>query len=231
MLEDYLNFDHGLELYPGNTEGIRGNENGILYFAEYLILHQMVYGGLQLKEYWSAIDIISSLQVEPGLYDRGVRDKYRENPKRTISQDNLHGISSIARSFSEDIANYGLKHFFVFNNNQKGFALPMNPGNYSIWLAHAGKFFALQLLFLPFFLINYIISMSKPRENTSSKILYLVKLYPLTNEKIYGTIYKNYLKRLEKQYGAKYFEELFKIYFKDENHPINVLARQLYAIN
>ena len=231
MIEKYLNYDHGLELVEGNTESHRGNENGILYLAEYFILKQLSGQNLDARDKEIFELIMDGLEVEKGLYDRGASDKLRESPKRSISHDNISAIASISKmlgtSHASEIASYGLKHFGIYNNNKKGFSLPMNPGNYSIWLALANKSTILQILFLPFFLINFIITMSKEKQNTSSKLLYLVELFPLKEIQPYGLLYSLYLARLKKQYGEKYLQEIFSIYFKDENHPNNVLARSL----
>lgn len=233
MISQYLNYDHGLELAKGNTEGRRGNENGILFYAEYLILKEMFGEKLTDNDKYIFWRIMGGLEVKAGLYDRGKSDKDVENPKRSISHDNISAIASVSNLLktphAKDIAEYGLTHFFVYNNNQKGFRLPMNPANYSAWLALANIFVILELLFLPFFLINYMISMSKEKQNTSSKLLYLVELYPLRNSKKFWwrLLYKNYISRLKKQYGEKYLREIFSIYFKNYDHPINVLARSL----
>lgn len=231
MIKKYLNLDHGLELHEGNTSSHRGNENGILYLAEYFILKQLSGQSLNEKDKEIFEFIMDGLEVEKGLYDRGASDKLRESPKRSISHDNLSAISAISKmlgtSHASEIASYGLKHFGIYNNNQKGFSLPMNPANYSIWLALANKSAILQILFLPFFLINFIISLSKEKQNTSSKLLYLVELFPLREIQPYGFLYSIYVARMKKQYGEKYLKELFGIYFKDENHPNNVLARSL----
>ena len=231
LYKEYLNLDHGIELFPNINFNHRGNENGILFFCEYLILKQISGQSLTSRDKETFISIIRGIEVVSGLYDRGASDKIRENPKRSQSHDNLSAIASISKmlgtSHASEIASYGLKNFGIYNNNQKGFSLPMNPANYSIWLALANKSAFLQILFLPFFLINFIISMSKKKENTSSKLLYLVELFPLKEIQPYGLLYSLYLARLKNQYGEKYLKEIFGIYFKDENHPNNVLARSL----
>lgn len=231
MIENYLNYDHGLELYEGNTSSHRGNENGVLFLAEYFILKQLSGQNLDENDKQIFVSIVNGLEVEKGLYDRGNSDKLRESPKRAISHDNISSIASMSKMFgtshASEIASYGLKHFGIYNNNQKGFSLPMNPSNYSIWLALANKSALLQIIFLSFFLINFIISMSKEKQNTSSKLLYLVELFPLKEIQPYGILYRFYLARLKKQYSDKYLKEIFSIYFLDENHPNNVLARSL----
>jgi hypothetical protein len=234
MIEEYLNYDHGLELTKGNTSGHRGNENGILFLAEYFVLKQISGENLTEEDKQIFTTIMSGLQVKAGLYDRGKSDKDRENPKRTISHDNISAISSCSVMFNtnhaKDIAVYGLKHFFVYNNNLNGFRLPMNPANYSIWLANGKICSLLEIIFLPFFLINFIITMSKAKETTSSKLLYLVELFPHREGKIHWKLsYKLYTVLLKRQYGENYLQELFSTYFKDTEHPNNILARKIYG--
>lgn len=233
MLEEYLNLDHGLELTKGNTNGRRGNENGILYFAVFCTLQRIKYGYVPQDYALEFKKIMKGLEVESGLYDRGKSDKLVENPKRTISHDNISGIAALSvyydTTHAREIANYGLEHFFVYNNNQKGFRAPMNPGNYSVWLALGDRLKILQYLFLPFFIINMILTLLKPKGETSSKILYLVELTALVTkcpESVGWRFLSDRLhSRLRKQYGACYLQEIMAIYYKDVDHPINVFIK------
>lgn len=233
----YLNYVHGLELEPDINLGDRNNENGILFLVEYIFLSQdNVY-----RLAYDFSNIVDKLEVSEGLYDRGSLDNQKQEqtgiPKRTISHDNISAIAAGSRflrdvtntkmiSYHEEIANYGVKHFFSYNNREKGFRLPMNPGNYSIWLALANKFLLLQILFLPFYLINFNLTNKKPEQDTSGKLLNFVELYPLRRHWFWGRMYKRYLKQMKDLYGDRPLEKLTEIYFRDANHPVRLAAKE-----
>lgn len=238
LLEPYLNYNHGLELVRDLTDTPRGNENGILFLVEYFILLDMLD---QLTSEHANIfkQIVNDLEVEEGLYDRGKLDRYGEQPVRSISHDNISAISAGSYLFgtehAKQIADYGLKHFFVYDNNGQEY-LPMNPGNYTPWLylgqaGSIGLMFiikkVLEFIFLPFFLINFTITMLKPKRDTSSKLLYLVELYAMQKtSKFYKFLFDIYMKKIKKQYVG--LHNILLVYFhQDIYNPINVKAREL----
>lgn len=229
LLEPYLNYNHGLELVKGLTDTERGNENGILFLVEYFILLDML-GQLTSEHANIFKQIVNDLEIEDGIYDRGKLDRYGEQPVRSISHDNISAISAGSYLFGTEharqIADYGLKHFFVYDNNGQEY-LPMNPGNYTPWLYLGERSKLLQLVFLPFFLINFTITMLKPKQDTSSKLLYLVELYAMQKtSKFYKFLFNIYMKRIKKQYDG--LHNILLIYFhQDINNPINVKAREL----
>jgi hypothetical protein len=100
----------------------------------------------------------------------------------------------------------------------------MNPGNYSIWLALGKTSVLSQIFFLPFYLANFFISINKPKEATSGKLLNFVELYPLRKHFFWGKMYRLFRNKMIQMYGAKPMVELTKIYFKDENHPVRLAA-------
>lgn len=224
-IDRYFNRVHGLELEPDVNTGDRKNENGILFLVEYIILEKQSSNNKNLTMF---IDVMNNIQVEPGLYDRGGLDR-RNPPKRTISHDNISAIAAgsklLGTKHAKDIADYGVRHAFSYNNNQKGFRFPMNPGNIPIWCALADSYLLLQILFMPIYLINTIICLLKDKQETSGRLLTFIELYPLRNEPFYGTLYKLVMDSFNETYGESPLQHITEIYFRDENHPVRVAAR------
>jgi hypothetical protein len=229
-LEKYYNPVHGLELEPDVNTGNRQNENGILFLVEYLLMTNPISPSDEDK----FKQVVKNIEVEPGLYDRGQLDNdiaaISGVEKRTISHDNISAISAgsyyLGTHHASDIAIYGLRHCFSYNNHKKGFRAPMNPGNWSIWLALGKTAPLLQLLFFPFYLVNFLITTNKAKEHTSGKLLYFVELFPLRNHRLWSILYRMLIHRLKLMYGSNPLKELTKIYFKDEQHPVRLVAEE-----
>jgi hypothetical protein len=227
-IEKYYNPVHGLELLPDINTGNRQNENGILFLVEYLLMTNPITPEDEDK----FKEVVKNIEIEPGLYDRGSLDTQIAAAsgihKRTISHDNISAIAAgsyyLGTHHASDIAIYGLKNCFSYNNLKKGLRAPMNPGNWSIWLALGKVAPLLQVLFFPFYLINFLITTNKAKEQTSGKLLYFVELYPLRKHVAWGMMYKMLIYKLKKMYGDKPLVELTKIYFKDEQHPVRLVS-------
>jgi len=230
LLAPYYNPTHGLELELGQNQGYRRNENGVVFLAIALFLADLAKQPLNLLEWGEEIDrLLTSMEVKKGLFNRGATEPLTN--RRSISHDNLSAISALSYYYktnhAKDVAKYGLNHFFIYNNNDE-LRLPMNPGNYSPWLALGGYNYFLQLLFLPIFIINLIITMSKPKEDTSGKQLAFIELYPLRNKFIWKTIYAIYLKWMVKKYQTNTpFLSLCSIYYRDISHPTRTIAEKV----
>ena len=236
MIESYYNPTHGLELTPNINKGYRGNENGIVYFASYLMMKDILDQGNNnhydfFKQLESNCTEIRNGFPVYGLYNRGqFESDFPKGVKRSISHDNISAFSAISAltdgfnpdSAAKRIYNYGLKHAFAYNNTYDIISLPMNPGNYSAW-AYNGGSKILWYFFLPFIVINMLISLNKPRENTSSKIIYFIELYPNRNKFIWKKLWSFYKAKMEKQYGKKWLKALMGIYFLP-NHPNNLIS-------
>jgi len=228
-LDRYYNPVHGLELEPDINTANRNNENGILFLVEYLLMKNPIEPSDEDK----FKKVVKNIQLEPGLYDRGQLDSVTAAitgvEKRTISHDNISAIAAgsyyLGTHHAADIAVYGLRHCFSYNNLRKGFRAPMNPGNWSIWLALGKVAPILQVLFFPLYLINFIITTNKAKEHTSGKLLYFVELFPLRKHTVWGALYRMLIHRLRLMYGEHPLEELTKIYFKDEQHPVRIVAK------
>lgn len=226
---------HGLELKPNvNTPSARiTTENGILYFTEFLMLLD-IREDLQTLDRARFYNLCRALQVTPGLYDRGAGESnfIPYDQRRSISQDNIVAVASGSvicdYDFQNEIAYYGLEHGFMFNNIAPRLVLPMNPGNYSPWLAMAGKKF-LPVVFFIFYLINILITSFKNKQNTSSKKLYIIELYALVikqNNRLFKFVSKLFFSRLVSQYGEDFIHQIYKIYYP-EDHPLVFFSKNI----
>lgn len=233
----YINFFHGFELEPDiNDPSKRGNENGILFLVVYLHLRHIT-GTFSALERHDFDKICKALQVEPGLFDRGAGESVDipYDKRRHTSHDNISAISSYSKllndngipsPYAKDIAKYGLKHFFSYNNVKPRFIPPVNPSNWSIWLYNGG-YKLTSMVFLPFYFINLFITCLKEPGNTSSKQLYFTELYPVKDKFIWKYLWSYYRNKMIKMYGEYWLSQIFNIYYRYENHPIRFLASDL----
>lgn len=238
----------GFELDPDKNIGpAQTSENGILFHSIFLMLLDILQ--LSYTETSFADDMffsdVSRLETDvPGVFDRGAGDSdlipYQNRNEN--SQDNYLAICcGLAYSrhnyreliIRESIANHGLKHLFIYNNVKPRISLPMNPGNWSVFLAAAEEHNFLTWLFLPFFIINFFITnfivsgwesfRGKP-QSTSNKQLYLMVLYTLRKKPQFKFLYNIFVRRMRKLFGENFVEELFKIYYNNPNHPNRLYA-------
>lgn len=229
----WYNKTHGLELQPYKNTGYRQTtENGILYLAELVMLYDML-GILEPNDLLVFSNTVKNIQVpdKEGLFCRG-QDEWLESYKtrRSISHDNITAISCGSKilgikSYPEDIVKRGFLSLGTYNNIFPRLRPPMNPGNFSPWAALA-DYNILAYLFLPFFILGYLVMLTKPNNNTSGKKLYLLKLYALRDKFIFSLIYKHFTYIMKKRYGKNFISEIYKIYYPIE-HPLNYYANLL----
>ena len=230
----------GFELEPDRNVGPpQTSENGILFHATFLKILEMRGTPSDFAEN-SFLEDVSNLETRtPGVFDRGVGDSDYVDYKirNENSQDNYIGILSpllnlpvrlISMHARWNIANHGIKNFFIYNNVKPRVSLPMNPGNWSVFLAFSQEYPKLEKLFMPFFWINYFLTnhvmsrwetlRGKP-QSSSNKILYLLILHSLQANPNFKWLYNNYVRRMTKVFGENFVEELMKIYYNNPNHP------------
>jgi hypothetical protein len=223
ILMEYLSATYGL---TGESDPV--SENGQLFLAEYLLLLNKLTPEAEIAGFKSCMNYqLNVSMVEEGLYNR--------NPfltEETMSHDNLIGIMSYSYVYNTQhkfkIWSYLLKHFGTYDNTKGKEAgipkyLPFNPGNYFTWGLCANS--NIYLLFLPFFLINLIISCNSAATNTSGKILDWVALYPHRNHWLVKYIFDYYEIKMIDEYGTNYLTALMEIYHGGNSHdfPINKL--------
>jgi len=151
----WINDFHGLELDPGFKEGARGNENGILFLAEYYLLKYLL-GELQNTDIVRFKLIVENITTRDkdgnkikGLYDRGAGESMTIPPedRRTISHDNLTAISLFSQlvglEYSTHIADMLISSQGRFDNvhpdKMKWHNFMMHPRDWFAWLNASEK--------------------------------------------------------------------------------------------
>lgn len=212
------------------------SENGQVFLVDYiLLLHK--YNNLAVYSDHYYLKTVFSEQLERSY--TGVCGLYHRNPelidRRIMSHDNLSAIMSGSYYFGTNyrfvIWKYLLTHFGTYDNSQgktKQFTkyLPFNPSNFFVWGLYAESILA--YLFLPFFLINFVITLFKKPEDTSGKILLFIELYPLhKRNSVIALLYNIYNKRMKSQYGDNFDQKIREIYHLREgvDFPITKIFR------
>ena len=75
----------------------------------------------------------------------------------------------------------------------------------------------LRWVFLPLYLINLLICLSKPVGDTSSKIIYWLELSTMSNNLVNRWLKSMFEKKMKRMYGEDYLHRLYSIYFPSEN--------------
>lgn len=217
---DYLTTKYGL-----TTDLDPTSENGQLFLTQLIILSQK-------SLYLPVINAVMNKQLQDSKVEEGLYNRNPELTTRTMSHDNLSGIFTY--SFLDktkerfEIWNYLLKHLGVYDNTkgkstQLSRFLPLGPSNFFIWGLCAES--NIYLLFLPFYILSLIIACSKPKEDTSGKILIWVELFPHKEHWLIKHLYNYYEKKMLPQYGVYYIKNLLAIYHggSSREFPINKL--------
>lgn len=257
----------------GNTRDFRRQttENGIVYIATTSAVEDLLLSfDFKRNEYQDAYVIysikddpfftyrklaitctIQKLQVKRyhGLFNRGENEDQTDDEPRTISHDNISGIASWSFSnksyFHIDIFKYGIRHFWIFNNDIKRkktkFRLPMNPSNWFIWSFYCLNDKRLNILenilcwltvitTYPIWAISLLIAMNKPYSETSGKILIFTELQPLWYNSFIAWHYKIFKNKMIQMYGETWLNTILKIYFptkEQETFPSVILSENL----
>lgn len=214
------------EIYGLVTKNDKETENGGLFLAEYLTLKDMLNEPIPTDIemlFWSKMD---KSYVSEGLYKRS-----ETHTERTVSNDEITGMivsshllytphgNSIARYLSDNFGNYP-----ATGTNKR-----YNPADFFAWFKLSNRSL-LANLFAPFYLINLLITSNREKQNTSSKLMYLIELHCLKDVSFIGKyMHKYFTWRMKKMYGDRYIKELFSIYFhsEDSDHPLIELSSKL----
>lgn len=214
------------DIYGLITNNDPTTENGQLFLVEYIFL--CVIHNIDVADLKETMDSqLLNSKVEKGLYHR--------NPlltTRSLSHDNMTSIMAYSKMFNtqhrKEIWCYLLKHLGTYDNtkgrsDQFSKYLPFNPGNFFVWGLSADSLLA--YLFLPFYIINLLITCSKPKGDTSGKILTWVELFPLQSNLVCKLLGKYFDYKMKKQYGDNYVAQLLTIYHGGnlKEFPINKL--------
>lgn len=215
-------FREGFGLITSNDPD---TENCSLFYAEYLTLKQEV---TEEDRQFFCNNMLLKLN-ERGLYNRRSIETI---PVRSVSKDEILGFLVASKILNTNhgkvIWKHLITHFGAYNNTGRLLDyLPFNPGNYYPWGQIMGSF--LSYLFLPMFIVNLFITCNKGPQNTSSKILNWLEFKNMPETFINKQLCKYFEKKMKAQYGEKYLDGLFNIYFNMESRvefPLFTLRAQ-----
>lgn len=254
-LNKWISDYHGMELTPIAEVGERHNENGVLFFAEYLIL-KFIKGQLvnsDIARFQTIVENITAYSSPSsrvkGLYDRGAGESLWDNKSsiRKISHDNITAISAISRLFEseglayhKDIAIHGVKWqmrydnrypkspewIFKKYNDQYDTSFQYHPRDWFFWLH---SYYKIAWLFFPFFFIANVVTCLTPKEETSGKWLMFVRLETGSRWSRLMMVNKKICYWiLRKKYGDDFIDKMAQIYFWQRgNSPIRKLTKGL----
>lgn len=233
-----------MSLHPGPWPH-RDNENGVLFYLEYIILKEM--NGLPIEEdvaaFKSILEMIRTYDESNariiGLFDRGPEESKNPNREdiRLISHDNMTAISAFDYLYSEGkeaeaIANWGIpgiRYDNAFPKKQRWKAVQW-PTDIMFW-GWCSKKLGLRVLtapMMPFFLLRSFITCLSHANNTSGKLLNFVRLYAIKDANILGKLcWKGYCALMRRQYGSNWVSALMTIYFQNPEHPNRSLSAEL----
>lgn len=204
------------------TSHDKGTENSGTFFMYYLILKQMNKLPLTTFDMDIFLQKMQRSKVAPGLFLRT-----ENHPQKTVSHDEITSMivtsSILQTNHGVQVAEY-LKHS---NGNYPatGVSKRYNPSNYFAWYNISGVngFTTIPGII---YTISLIITCNTPKQETSSKLLYLAELYTLRNK--FPRLWKYYTKKMKEQYGEFWVKELFAIYFHTEtaDYPLIELSRK-----
>jgi hypothetical protein len=201
------------------TSTDKTSENGGLFFAHYLVLKDILRIKLDPFDYYIFKNKTNLSRIEKGLFLRSAMHR-----QRIVSQDEISGMCIsdfiLGTELRIDIWNY---LFFNFGNyNATGENKFYNLGSYYSWSVLANS--KVSLLLFPIYFINFLISINKPKQNTSSKLIYFSELYCMKELSYFSEVMWNiYKKKMIKMYGEFWVNKLFKIYFNSEKSDYPLL--------
>lgn len=252
MYDRWLNMSHGFELYPDINLGRRGNENGILYFAQYIALKK--YKGTLTEEDKELFNqVCLNLRAwhldgsrDNGVFDRGQNESLNQDGHvRSISHDNLtaicRGSAEFDLVFHKAIATNMFKNQLRFDNASASnprwlkpkhdgtttTSCQLHPRDHFYWL-YMGGHKKLAMFFYPAFILANLVTCFGRLDDTSGKNLIWTRLLG-RDELPLKILWKvcNFI--LKKRYGTdNWIKETLAIYYwQTEENPLRVEAEDL----
>lgn len=180
MISKYLNYYHGLNLYPSDAVDhySRDNENGILFLAQALMLKSEI--DIIRHDDIATFNLIAiGLKtngrdtIYDGLFDRGKHESLLMRPSEinTISHDNISAIASFSHAFGlshhRKIYQHGMKNFWRFDNaypDSPRWSRIMHPRDIIFWSRLGATSIVpltISMMFMPIFYLSMIITCYK----------------------------------------------------------------------
>lgn len=220
---EWIDSDRFLHIYP--NPDLEGSENGPLFTAEYHLLCKLLR--LDLPKYPN----IEYLNRDGVWYTTSVSNRER------ISHDNCTGIYILNFLHNKNISNLPIIDWG--RGMFKDVSHPRDIAFYSLMKMDQGKLWInipLLLFYLAVLFVSSMVSCVASRERTSGKMMWWLRwtTLGLHSSKIVSSLSKMSWwvceKILIKAHGTSPMVDISAIYFKEENHPVRRLFRELYGL-
>ncbi|HLD91654.1 MAG TPA: hypothetical protein VI911_11705 [Patescibacteria group bacterium] len=200
-------------------------------------------------------------QKVKGLYDRGAYESLNPDKTniRTISHDNINSIACFSKilntPYHKEIYDHGKDNWWRFDNvypEKPRWSRLMHPRDIIFWSYLANKFLSKFFIWEPMIeclLTCYFKYDSRPQLHeriwyfitskeytkitgiaTSGKLLAFVRLYTVKNTWFGKLTWKLCTKFINRDFEEGWFG-VISFYFKNPDHPINLLAKEIYNNN
>lgn len=241
----WINISHGMELHADINDGIRKNENGILFLCEYYFLKYEL-NQLTQADVETFRQIVENLRTYRsdginrylGLYDRGSGESLiiSKDKLRTISHDNISAIVAFSDLFglpyAKAVFEHGKANFWRFDNvypEAPRWSRIMHPRDIIFWSRLGGRPIgkAIAWLFMWFFYLALMVSILNKKGSdgtihTSGPLLVFVRLFPLRRKSIIARGFWWLCCKLRD------YKFTFDYYYKDPEHPNRKLAAEVF---
>lgn len=187
-----------------------GTENGGSFLAAYAVNDRSEFvKNLYIKK-------MEAARLPSGFYRRSANHN-----QRSVSHDEITGMMATSYIFG---LNYHKEIWnqMALNNGaypavieDKLDYVSYNPGEYYPWCAYQERWDC--GAYYPFYYANMLIALAKPKENTSSKLLYWLELNTMPVNQMNMYLKDKFEEKVIAQYGKNYLFEMRRIYFNQED--------------
>ncbi len=186
------------------------SENAGLFLAQYAVSDRSE----KVKNLF--ISKMEAARLPSGLYRRSA-----EHNTRSVSHDEITGMMSTSYMFGlnyhKEIWNQMVSHngaYPAIIENKLDY-VSYNPGNYYAWCEYQERWDC--GAYYPFYKANMMIALNKPKQETSSKLIYWLELNSMPVNQTNEMLKHYYEDKMKKQYGNNFLFEMRKIYFSQED--------------
>lgn len=197
----------------------QGTENGGLFLAEYAVTNRSEF----IKQLY--IQKMEAARLPSGLYRRSANHN-----ARSVSHDEITGMMAVSYIFNlnyhKEIWDQMVSHNGSYPAviEDKLDYVAYNIGNYYPWCEYQHRSDCAG--YLPFYLANMALSLSKDKQETSSKLIYWLELYTIRDSWINRSLKQTFESKMKEQYGDDWLMSMRRIYFNSEAEDFPLFKRQ-----
>ena len=211
------------------------SENGILFTMEFYLLMHELYGfdGFNYKAF---NELQLDLYVEDGLYSQTPFGMLDENGElEPVSHDNLTAIAASAYMYNRgddinsEIWSYLKRHLFTYDFRVPGvvnFDRIMHIRDVIFYGFLAGSIIC--MLLMPIVVLANVISCLRANEHTSGKLLVFVRNRSSRKRSLLMRVSDYICDFIIEWKYDRGWRDVFAIYFKEGEHPCNLLAEEIW---